>query len=211
MADLKKNRSDKSERTLLVALLLSAPGPIITGFAAITSHSATQIADFLRRSAELAATFVSWWVFRRLRNNEASGDAYRTRLERITNLTVAGAMICSGIALFIVGMFRLFVYEASGNVTMGLIIAILGLLVNTWFWRRYWSLNRAQFDSVITAQQKLYRAKACVDFCVVAALAAVAFAPAHPVTRYVDSFGSIIVAVYLLYNGITMAWKNRIK
>ena len=28
----------KSERTLLAALLLSAPGPIVTGIAAITSH-----------------------------------------------------------------------------------------------------------------------------------------------------------------------------
>ena len=58
---------------------------------------------------------------------------------------------------------------------------------------------------MIAGQQQLYRAKVLVDVCVVAALAAVAIAPGHPVTRYVDLLGSVIVAVYLLWNGLRMA------
>ncbi len=81
----------------------------------------------------------------------------------------------------------------------------LGLLTNGWFWRRYTVLTREQYSAVIAAQQQLYRAKARVDLCVVAALAAVAIAPTHPATRYVDLLGSVMVAGYLLWSGLRMA------
>jgi divalent metal cation (Fe/Co/Zn/Cd) transporter len=97
------------------------------------------------------------------------------------------------------------VFEPGGNVTSGLVIAILGLMTNGWFWRRYTVLTREQYSSVIAAQQKLYRAKASVDLCVVTALAAVTVAPGHPATRYVDILGSITVAGYLLWSGLRMA------
>jgi len=70
-----------------------------------------------------------------------------------------------------------------------------------WFYVRYRALTRERFDPVITAQQRLYAAKSGVDFCVVAALAAVAIAPSHPVTRYVDTLGSVIITCYLLWTG----------
>lgn len=91
----------------------------------MTSQSTTQLADFLRRSMELAAIFISWWVFRKLHRNEALGKADQ--------------------------------------------------------------------------------AKTTVDLCVTAALAAVAIAPAHPATRYIDILGSIVVAVYLLWSGLRTA------
>lgn len=208
MTDLNKKRSSKGERTLFISLLLSAPGAIVTGIPAITSHSATQIADFLRRSAELIALFVSWWIYRKLQRSIETDAACRARMERTANLTVAGAMICSGIAMLVVGVVRLFVYRASGNVIMGLIIAVLGVLTNSWFWWRYSHMVRERFDPVIAGQQKLYRAKTSVDLCVTAALASVVVAPGHPVTRYIDALGCIIVACYLLYNGLDMMRKS---
>lgn len=209
MTDLNKEQSLKREKTLLTAFLLSAPGPILTGIAAITSLSATQIADFLRRTAELIATFISWWIYHKLQQNAVTDDTYRTRLEGIANLTVAGAMICSGFTMLVVGITRLFVFKSSGNVIMGLIIAVLGLLTNSWFWWRYHTMNQEAFNPVIAGQQRLYRAKASVDLCVVMALISVAVAPSHPLTKYIDALGCIIVAFYLLYNGICMLQKGK--
>ena len=199
-----KNHGAKSERTLLTALLFSLPGPFITIIAAISSRSATQIADFLRRSAELVASFVSWLVFHKLQRRPTSEDDYRIRLERIANMTVAWAMLCSGAALLVVGVMRLLSNSASGKSVMGLVIALLGLTVNTLFWLRYKRLTKEQYSSVLAAQQRLYRAKAVVDFCVTAALAAVVIAPTHPATKYIDALGSVTVAVYLLMNGISI-------
>jgi divalent metal cation (Fe/Co/Zn/Cd) transporter len=149
--------------------------------------------------------FLSWWVFRQLQRNPSLGEADQARLERTAGLGVAGAMICSGAVMLIIALSHLSVYEPAGRVTLGLVIAILGLLTNGYFWWRYTVLTREQYSSVIASQQKLYRAKASVDLCVVIALAAVAIAPTHPATRYIDVLGSVMVAGYLLWSGLRLA------
>ncbi|KPL81654.1 cation transporter [Levilinea saccharolytica] len=212
MNALSKDQAASREKTLLTALLLSAPGPLFTGYAMLTSHSTTQLADFIRRGVELVALFLSWWVFRQLQRSAAQSEADRARLERTAGFSVAGAMICSGLVMLGVAVSRLSIFEPGGKVIFGLVIAFLGLLANTWFWRRYTVLTREQYSAVIAAQMGLYRAKASVDLCVVAALAAVALAPSHPATRYVDILGSVMVAGYLLWSGLRMAraqWDRR--
>ena len=202
-----KKHNEKSERTLLTALLLSSPGPLVTGIAAVISGSATQLADFIRRTSELVASFSSWWIFRKIHRNiipYEERESARARLERTANLVVAAALICSGIALLTVGIIRLFVCAPTANVILGLIIAAAGLFTNVIFMLRYGSLNRRQNDAVIAAQQRLYWAKSCVDLCVVLALLMIAVAPVHPATRYVDALGSIIVSGYLLWNGVKL-------
>src|SRR6056297_3550118 len=196
--------SAKREKTMLVAFLLSSPGPLLTGIAALSSQSATQIADFLRRSSELVALFVAWWVFRKMQRDTSTDQIFQNKMSRIANLTVSIAMICSGIAMFIVGVVRLFVFNIGGKVILGLVIAVLGLITNSWFWWRYWSMNQEIPDSVIEGQRNLYRAKACVDLAVVIALTAVLVAPNHPAIHYVDAVGCLIVAFYLFYSGTKM-------
>lgn len=193
----------RSERTLLVALLMSAPGPLLTAIAAITSRSTTQMADFVRRTSELVATFVSWWVFRRV-SRRGEDAAYRVRMERLAGRTVAIAMLLSAVALLAVGVLRLLSPRPGGSSPMGLVIAVLGLVANTIFFFRYRGIVRRQYDAVIAAQQRLYQAKAVVDLCVVAALAMVALLPGHPATQYVDALGSMVVAVYLGISGTRM-------
>lgn len=205
MSDLTQEQAASRERTLLTALLLSAGGPVFTGLAVVSSQSTTQLADFIRRGVELVALFLSWWVFRQIQRSAAMGEPDRYRLERMAGLGVAAAMICSGVVMLIVALSRLTAFEPGGNVTLGLTIAVLGILTNGWFWRRYTAMTREQYSSVIAAQQNLYRAKTIVDFCVFAALAAIAIAPAHPATPYVDLVGSIAVAGYLLWSGVRTA------
>jgi len=205
MSDLSKEQAASRKKVLLTALLLSTPGAVVTGIAALSSHSTTQYADFIRRSMELVAMFISWWVFTQLQRNQDLGEADRTRLERAAGLGVAIAMAGSGIVMLVIALSRMSAFEPGGKVTMGLAIAMLGALMNSWFWWRYTVLGREQYSAVIAAQQKLYRAKALVDLCVVTALAAVVIAPFHPATPYVDLVGSIFVAGYLLWNGLRMA------
>lgn len=199
-----KNRS--ASRTLLVALLMSAPGPLITGLSAAASGSPTQLADFVRRTAELVASFMSWYVYRRIARN---AGADRARLDRLAGRTVAWAMLLSGTALLFVGIRSLVSYTPAGNVMSGFIIAVLGLVMNTLFFARYTRLARREGDAVLEAQRRLYRAKAVVDACVVAALAAVLIAPAATATRYIDALGTITVACYLFYNGVDMLRRPR--
>jgi len=211
MTTLSKEQITSRERTLLTAFLLSAPGPLVTGIAVLSSHSTTQLADFMRRTIELMALFISWWVFHQIYQNVDLGEANQMKLERASGLSVAGAMVCSGIVMLIVAVSRLSTFEPGGNVYLGLTIAILGLLTNGFFWWRYTALTREQFSSVIASQRDLYRAKAFVDFCVVTALATVAIAPDHQATQYVDVLGSVIVACYLLLSGVRLAQTHLIR
>src|SRR5690606_25188637 len=90
------------ERTLLASVVLSSPGPLVVGIGLLLGRSSTQLADFLRRTAELVAIIVSWVIFR-ITNKDGEEDAIRkAKLERIANLCVGAAMCLSGAAMLLV-------------------------------------------------------------------------------------------------------------
>jgi divalent metal cation (Fe/Co/Zn/Cd) transporter len=194
----------RRERTLLVALLLSAWGPLVTGIAVLLSQSTTQLADFVRRSVELVALATSYGVFRHLRRRPDMAAARAEGLRRRATLTVTMALATSGVVMLLLIATRLRAFEPGGDVRLGLAIAILGLIVNSVFWRRYRGMTRERPDTIIDAQGHLYRAKAAVDAAVIAALATVLLAPQHPATRWVDLGGSVAVGAYLLLS----AWQT---
>lgn len=67
-------------------------------------------------------------------------------------------MMCLGGSLM---LLLAFVSENTekGNVIPGLTIAILGVVANTIFWRKYTKLNKAEPNAIIAVQARLYRAK----------------------------------------------------
>ncbi len=205
MNTFSQEQSANREKTLLISLLLSMWAPLATGIAVIMSTSTTQLADFIRRSAELVALFVSWWVFRYLARNKELGSEKKARMEKISGLCVAAALGVSAIVMLVLVVSRIGTFEPGGNVYPGLVIATLGMIVNTGFWRRYSRLNHEQYNPIIDAQRQLYRAKAFVDLSVIIALGAVAIIPTHPVTRYIDLLGSFALAAYLLWSSVQTA------
>lgn len=188
------------ERTLLASVLLSSPGPVVVGAGLLVGRSSTQLADFIRRTAELAAIVVSWAVYRALRRQGEPDPARRHRLERAANGSVGLAMCLSGAAML--GLAAMGSGPERGNVIPGLVIAVLGVLTNGWFWLRYRTLDRREPSAILAAQSRLYRAKTLVDGCVTAALATLALAPASPATQYVDLGGSAAVSAYMVMSGI---------
>ena len=99
--------------------------------------------------------------------------------------------------------------EDKGNVIPGLTIAVLGVIANTLFWRKYTKLNKASPNAILAVQARLYRAKSLVDCCVTVALLSVAIAPTAPVSLWLDLIGSIIVACYLIWCGLRTLWETR--
>ncbi len=196
------------ERTLLASVLLSSPGPVVVGIGLFLGKSSTQLADFIRRTAELVAIVVSWAVYR-VTHKGAADDADRRRhLEHMANICVGAAMGLSGIAMLYVAFLH--PTAEKGNVIPGLVIAVLGVVTNTWFWSRYRRLNKETPNPILAIQSRLYQAKAWVDACVTTALAMVAIAPGSLLAYYMDIAGSAAVALYLLINGaIILFGKNR--
>ena len=199
----------EGEGTLLASVIMSSPGAVVTGVAAMFSTSGTQLADFLRRTAELAALFVSYVVFRKIQRKQDVTEIEKQKLEQTANFCVGGAMIIAGVIMFGLAAVRIGNYTPSGNVVAGLVIALLGVAMNSFLCFRYGLLSRKSDSDILSAQFRLYRAKTAVDVCVSAALFTVALAPDSPATRYVDIIGTALVALYLLYNGIALIIRRK--
>lgn len=190
-------------RTLLMSVLMSAPGPLVVGLGLLAGRSSTQMADFFRRSSELLAIIMAFVTYRM---TAASPDAARkARIERLSNLFV-GVMMCLGGA-FMIALTFMGGDANKGSVIPGLSIAVMGVIANTIFWRKYARLNRAEPNAILAVQSRLYRAKSLVDMCVTVALMAVAIAPNAPESAWLDFIGSLIVATYLLWCGVKTVWE----
>ena len=187
-------------RTLLWSVLMSSPGPLVVGLGLLSGRSSTQIADFVRRSAELLAIIMSFVVYKLTTRDDMCNEAKKQRLECASNIFV-GAMMCIG-GIFMILLAFMNDNADKGNVIPGLAIAIMGVIANSIFWRKYTHLNKIEPNAILMVQSRLYRAKTLVDGCVTIALLSVVVAPATQISFYLDFIGSLIVAVYLAWCGI---------
>lgn len=185
--------------TLLWSVILSSPGPLVVGLGLLVGQSATQIADFVRRSSELLAIIMAFVTYKVTTREGVVDIERKNRLERLSNLFV-GAMMCLGGCVMLALAFFSENME-KGNVIPGLTIALLGVIANTIFWRKYVNLNRKEPNAILAVQARLYRAKSLVDLCVTAALLSVVVLPGSAFSYYIDLVGSIIVALYLVWCG----------
>ena len=196
----KDNTKKSGTKTLLWSVIMSAPGPLIIGLGLLVGRSSTQIADFVRRSSELLAIIMAYIIYKITTKDGVCDTARKEKLEKFSNLFV-GAMMCLGGSLMLLLAF-VSENEDKGNVIPGLAIALLGVIANTIFWRKYTKLNKQEPNAILAVQARLYRAKSLVDSCVTIALLSIALFPESPVSYYLDLIGSVIVALYLIWCGI---------
>lgn len=197
---MSKEMKGSGSRTMLLSVLMSAPGPLILGLGLMAGRSSTQIADFVRRSAELLGIIMAFIVYRITTKEGTCDEERREKLERRSNAFV-GAMMCLGGSLMVLLTF-LSGAEDKGNVVPALCISGLGMVANSAFWVKYTRLDRKEPNAILRVQSRLYRAKALVDTCVTGALLAVLIAPESAVSYWLDFLGSLVVAIYLIYCGI---------
>ena len=194
-------------KTLLWSIIMSSPGPLVVGLGLIAGRSSTQIADFVRRSAELLAIIMSFVVYTMTQKDGVCDERRKRSMERRSNIFV-GSMMCLAGTLMAVLAFALN-NEDKGNVIPGLAIAVLGVIANSIFWIKYTRLNRAEPNAILAVQARLYRAKSLVDMSVMVALTAVLINPTSAVSYWLDLIGSLIVAVYLVWCGVRTIYEER--
>ena len=187
-------------KTLLWSVIMSSPGPLVVGLGLLAGSSSTQIADFVRRSAELLAIIMSFVVYSLLAKGGISSSVDKQKLESRSNMFV-GAMMCLAGTIMAVLAFTMN-QDDKGNVVPGLAIAVLGVIANSIFWNKYTQLNQANPDVILAVQARLYRAKTLVDTSVTIALLSVLIAPQSMVSHWLDRIGSLIVAIYLVWCGL---------
>lgn len=195
------DREKKSgKRTLLLSVLMSAYGPVILGLGLRVGHSSTQIADFTRRTAELLALIVALIVYTATNGRRDMDALQKQRWETRGNRFTGVIMCISGLSMLILSFLA--ADGDKGNVVPALVIAVLGVIANSIFWRRYTVLCRRQNNAILGVQARLYGAKSAVDICVTIALAAVLAFPGTRVSFWLDRVGTVLVALYMIRCGV---------
>ena len=192
-------------RTLFWSVIMSAPGPLVVGLGLIAGRSSTQIADFVRRSAELLAIIMSFMIYQITTKNGKCDEVKRKKWERCSNLFV-GMMMCLAGVIMAVLAWAVTDHD-KGNVIPGLAIAVLGVIANSIFWHKYTNLNRAEPNAILAVQSRLYRAKTLVDTSVTTALFSVLIAPESKASYWLDMIGSLIVSGYLVWCGLKTVYE----
>ena len=187
-------------RTLLMSVLLSAPGPLVLGLGLTVGHSSTQLSDFTRRTTELLAILVSFILYIITNRQDAMPGARKAVLEQRGNRFVGIIMCISGASMIVLTLLS--GHEDKGNVLPAFVIAFLGVVTNVYFWRRYTALHRQQGNSILGVQARLYQAKSVVDLCVTSALLAVVLAPGTKLSYYLDTVGALLVSLYMIRCGV---------
>ena len=200
------NDNKSGAKTLLWSIIMSSPGPLVVGLGLLAGRSSTQIADFVRRSAELLAIIMSFVVYTAVTKQGVTDEIKKRKMERGSNVFV-GSMMCLAGAIMAVLAFTMN-NEDKGNVIPGLAIAVLGVIANSIFWIKYTRINQAEANAIMAVQARLYRAKTLVDSSVTIALLSVLTAPQSYVSYWLDLIGSMIVAVYLIWCGIQTIYKE---
>ena len=186
-------------KTLLWSIFMSSPGPLVVGLGLIAGRSSTQIADFVRRSAELLAIIMSFVVYTMTQKDSVCDEKKKQIFEKRSNIFVGSMMCLAGV---IMAVLALTVQNTEkGNVIPGLAIAVLGVVANSIFWAKYTRLNKTEPNAILAVQARLYRAKTLVDISVTVALTSVLIAPQSTVSYWLDMIGSLIVAIYLAWCG----------
>lgn len=194
------------KKTLLWSVLMSSAGPIVVGAGLIVGQSSTQLADFIRRSAELLGIILSFIIYCITTEDNHVNEEKKKRLEKASNIFVSITMILSGVIMMILAVALR--NEEKGNVVPGLLIAILGATANLFFWIRYTKLGKKENNNILKIQSKLYRAKTFVDTSVTIALLAMLISKNPIVSNYFDLIGTCIVSLYLIYTGISSLIKE---
>lgn len=193
-------------RTLLMSVIMSAPGPLVVGLGLLNGRSSTQIADFVRRSAELLAIIMSFVIFKLTVKDGVCDERKKEAMERGSNIFV-GAMMCIG-GLLMILLTLMSDNKDKGNVIPGLAIALMGVIANSLFWIKYTKLNKSEPNAILMVQARLYRAKTLVDSCVTIALLSVLILPGSNISYKLDFIGSLIVALYLIWCGIRTVYET---
>ena len=187
----------EKEKTLKAAWLISLLGPILTVYAFYISGSVILLATLIRRTIELISLIFAWYIFKKVRLEQ---KASFQKWERLSCLLVSLVLIVSVIVVLFTAFQRFADPQVLDNLTLGLILSLLGCFINRWFWVRKRNYARQKSTPIIEAQWRLYRSKTFMDILIVLTLLGSIFFGDHPLGIYLDPVGSVVLAIFLLYS-----------
>lgn len=197
------------ERYVRLAFAVGALNFCMKLASTLIGNSVTQVTDLLRNAGDTFACCLTWLTLRRIRKGKTLAYDYGFgKLENASSMLVAGVM---GVTLLValynaVERFRHPV--PVSRIELGFFVAIWGVAVSTWIWRRTYALTMQEGSPVLESQWHLFRAKTLANFCVVLSLGLSLSLYGHPWAMYIDPISSLILAGFLVYSIYTIVSVN---
>ena len=189
------------ERVLLAGWLLAAWSPLTYGLAAYVGQSTMMMADLLRRTIELVALFLAWYIYHKARKQAVSPAVYQA-WETTANLAIAVVMLVSVAIILLQAYRRLLMPGELGALHWGILLGFLGVIVNGWFWGRHARYAAESYSAMSESQYRLFRSKTLLDGYVVLSLSTATFVRQWPWGVYVDPLGSLVPALVVVISAV---------
>lgn len=189
------------ERYVRMAFAVGALNFCMKLASTLIGNSVTQVTDLLRNAGDTFACFLTWLTLRRIRKGKTLAYDYGFgKLENASSMLVAGVM---GVTLFVALYNAVERFQRPVPVTkveLGLFVAIWGVAISTWIWRRTYALTKLEGSPVLESQWHLFRAKALANLCVVLSLGLSLHLYEYPLAMYIDPISSLILAGFLVHS-----------
>ena len=196
MSANKPSEDQKGRKNLIFATIISIPGPLLLAISMADGTSATQTADFIRRSCEFLTIFLAWMVYEVTVRRPSGSGTRKERLEVLIQYFTGFSMCLSGGIMIYVAVANF--SGEKGSVTTSFIFAVIGAIINVKLYRDYKTMRNA----VLSVQAKLHRVKILLDCALVLILLVCMLSPNDMVKRYADVIDSCSISLYLIWSGI---------
>ncbi len=186
----------KGRKNLIFATLISIPGPLLLAISMTGGSSATQLADFIRRSCEFLTIFLAWLVYEITARSPSERNRRNLRLEVFIKYFTGISMALSGVIMIYVAIANF--ADGKGSVITSLILAVIGAAINAKLFFNYRSMGNA----ILSVQARLHRVKMLLDCFMAILLIVWIVLPLDEIKNYADVIGSCSISVYLIWSGI---------
>jgi ferrous-iron efflux pump FieF len=189
------------ERTLTISLVLTFLSLFPTLYVALISNSLTLFADLLRCLVEFLAILVAFIIARKTRPENLQHYNYGFgKLEHLSSLIVAAALLIAFAITSIAAFHRLFAPQEVQNGQMGLYLGILSVFGNLYIWRQNSRLAGKTTSPISRSQARLFLSKTIACVVVVISLSAGMFFSHNIIGLHADAIGGLTVAAFLFYS-----------
>ena len=192
------------QRTVFISLVVDFILWIPDVFAAILSMSIVLFADAVKCLNEIIATFFSYLTLRKMAKGGAGTYDYGMgKFETMTSVVTGGVMFISLLLVFFVAMYRIVHPESivHEGAYLGMILMIIGVCMNTYLWRKNYSVFKKEPSPIMDSQWRLFRTKAISDFAVLLSLVFSLALSSFAWSYYIDPVASFFIAGVLFLSG----------
>ncbi|MBN8549787.1 MAG: cation diffusion facilitator family transporter [Deltaproteobacteria bacterium] len=193
----------KKERALRIGVLTTFASLLPTAYATYISNSVILFTDLLRCAVEFCAILLAWILLRHVARGDRSRFNYGYgKLEQISSVVVAVAMLATFFAVIIAAVTRFTSPQMVKDAQFGFVLGLLSVAGNVALWTVYKNLARQALSPMMESQWRLFRAKTCASGIVVVSLLPSMSSTLGATFWYADPLGSLFLSGFLLYSAM---------